>query len=69
MIYAVDSAIQRLNNRGLNFCDIRVSYAGWSLSRELLKQYSTEKRNGYLQSGCSRVGEVVAKEKGSLEES
>ena len=32
--------------------------------REFLKQYLTEKQNGYLQSGCLR--EVVAYEKWSL---
>ena len=31
----------------------------WSLTREFLKQYLTEKQNGYLQSG--RLGEVVAR--------
>ena len=30
----------------------------WSLTREFLKQYLTEKQNGYLPSG--RVWEVVA---------
>ena len=31
----------------------------WSLTREFLKQYLTEKQNGYLQSG--RLREVVAR--------
>ena len=35
----------------------------WSLTREFLKQYLTEKQNSYLQSGCLR--EVVAHEKWS----
>ena len=35
----------------------------WSLKREFLKQYLTEKQNGYLQSGLLR--EVVAYEKWS----
>ena len=39
----------------------------WSLTREFLKQYLTEKQNGYLQSG--RLREVVAYEKWSLGES
>ena len=39
----------------------------WSLTRELLKEYLTEKQNGYLQSG--RLREVVAYEKWSLGES
>ena len=38
-----------------------------SLRREFLKQYLTEKQNGYLQSG--RLREVVAYEKRSLGES
>ena len=38
-----------------------------SLTREFLKQYLTEKQNGYLQS--SRLREVVAYEKWSLGES
>ena len=33
----------------------------WSLTRELLKQYLTEKQNGYLESGCFR--DVVAYER------
>ena len=33
----------------------------WTLMREFLKQYFTEKQNGYLQSGC--LQEVVAYEK------
>ena len=36
----------------------------WSLTRELLKQYLTEKRNGCLRSG--RLREEVAYEKWSL---
>ena len=36
----------------------------WSLTRELLKQYLTEKQNGCLRSG--RLREVVAYEKWSL---
>ena len=36
----------------------------WSLTRELLKQYLTEKQNGGLRSG--RLREVVAYEKWSL---
>ena len=36
----------------------------WELTRELLKQYLTEKQNGRLQSGHLR--EVVAYEKWSL---
>ena len=36
----------------------------WSVTRELLKQYLTEKQNGCLQSG--RLREVVAYEKWSL---
>ena len=39
----------------------------WSLTRGSLKQYLTEKQNGYLQSG--RLREVVAYEKWSLVES
>ena len=39
----------------------------WSLMREFLKQYLTEKQNGYLQSG--RLRKVVAYEKWSLGES
>ena len=39
----------------------------WSLTREFLKQYLTEKENGYFQSGHLR--EVVAYEKWSLGES
>ena len=39
----------------------------WSLTREFLKQYLTEKQNGYLQSG--RLREVVAYEKWSLGDS
>ena len=39
----------------------------WSLRREFLKQYLTEKQNGYFQSG--RLREVVADEKWSLGES
>ena len=35
--------------------------------REFLKQYFTEKHNGYLQSGC--LEEVFAYEKWSLRES
>ena len=31
----------------------------WSLTREFLKQYFTEKQNGYLQSG--RLQQVVAR--------
>ena len=41
-------------------------YEQWSLTREFLKQYLTEKQNGYLQSG--RLQEVVAYEKWSLGE-
>ena len=36
----------------------------WSLTRELLKQYLSEKRNGCLRSG--RLREVAAYEKWSL---
>ena len=36
----------------------------WSLTRELLKQYLTEKQNGCLRGG--RLREVVAYEKWSL---
>ena len=36
----------------------------WSLKREFLKQYLTERQNGYLESGRSR--EVVAYERWSL---
>ena len=36
----------------------------WSLTREFLKQYSTEEQNGCLRSG--RLWEVVAYEKWSL---
>ena len=39
----------------------------WSLKREFLKQYFTEKQNGYFQSG--RLREVVAYEKWWLGES
>ena len=39
----------------------------WLLTREVLKQYLTEKQNGYFQSG--RLREVVAYEKWLLEES
>ena len=39
----------------------------WSLTREFLKQYLTEKQNGYFQSGHLR--EVVAYEKWSPGES
>ena len=39
----------------------------WSLTREYLKLYLTEKQNGYLQSGRSR--EVIAYEKWSIGES
>ena len=39
----------------------------WSLTREFLKQYLTEKQNDYLQSG--RLRKVVAYEKWSLRES
>ena len=39
----------------------------WSLTREFLKQYLTEKQNGYFQSG--RLREVVAYEQWSLGES
>ena len=38
----------------------------WSLTREFLKQYLTEKQNSCLQSGC--LWEVVAHEKWSLGE-
>ena len=41
-----------------------VSFEWWSLTRELLKQYLTEKQNGCLRSG--RLREVVANEKWSL---
>ena len=37
------------------------SFDWWSLTRELLKQYLTEKQNGCLRSG--RLREVVAYEK------
>ena len=36
----------------------------WSFTREFLKQYLTEKQNGYFQTG--RLREVVAYEKWSL---
>ena len=39
----------------------------WSFIREVLKQYLTEKQNGYFHSGCS--SEVVAYEKWLLWES
>ena len=39
----------------------------WSLTREFLKQYLTEKQNSYLQSG--RLREVVVYEKWSQGES
>ena len=39
----------------------------WSLTREFLKQYFTEKQKGYFQSG--RLREVVAYEKWSPGES
>ena len=39
----------------------------WSLTREFLKQYLTEKQNGYLQRG--RLRELVTSEKWSLGES
>ena len=39
----------------------------WSLMIEVLKQYLTEKQNGYFHSG--RLREVVAYEKRSLGES
>ena len=42
-------------------------FENWSLAREFLKQYLTEKQNGYLKSG--RLREVVACEKWSLGES
>ena len=46
-----------------NFCPKKWSWSlkkfdWWSLTRELLKQYLTQKQNGCLQSGCLR--EVVA---------
>ena len=39
-------------------------FEGWSLTRELLKQYLTEKQNGCSRNG--RLREVVAYEKWSL---
>ena len=38
-----------------------LKFKQWSFMREVLKQYSTEKHNGYFQ--CGRLCEVVAYEK------
>ena len=62
------------HNRICQFCGLksgrgRLKNEKWSLTREFLKHYLTEKQNGYFQSGRLREVYVVAYEMWSLEES